>query len=110
LRDGKHLAFLNFLDFISVCILLQANVFHTYHVLRANKIPAENIITFAYDDIANNPKNPFPGHVFNDYEHEDVYNGVVIDYHGKDVKPDIFAKVLEGDKELEKQGRKVLKS
>ncbi|KER19805.1 hypothetical protein T265_15453, partial [Opisthorchis viverrini] len=27
-----------------------------------------------------------------------------------DVKPDIFAKVLEGDKELEKQGKKVLKS
>ncbi|KER20530.1 hypothetical protein T265_10943 [Opisthorchis viverrini] len=61
----------------------QANVFHAYHVLRANKIPAENIITFAYDDIANNPKNPFKGKVFNDYEHEDVYQGVVIDYRGK---------------------------
>ncbi|KER21597.1 hypothetical protein T265_10113 [Opisthorchis viverrini] len=88
----------------------QANVFHAYHVLRANKIPAENIITFAYDDIAKNPKNPFPGQVFNDYEHEDVYKGVVIDYRGKDVKPDIFRKVLEGDEKLEKEGKKVLKS
>ncbi|KER19575.1 hypothetical protein T265_11697 [Opisthorchis viverrini] len=88
----------------------QAKVFHTYHVLRANKIPAENIITFAYDDIASNPKNPFPGQVFNDYEHEDVYKGVVIDYRRKDVKPDILAKVLIGDAKLEKQGKRVLKS
>ncbi|KER19017.1 hypothetical protein T265_15700, partial [Opisthorchis viverrini] len=61
----------------------RANVFHTYLVLRANKIPAENIITFAYDDIANNPKNPFPGQVFNDYELENVYKDVVIDYRRK---------------------------
>ncbi|KER20454.1 hypothetical protein T265_11001 [Opisthorchis viverrini] len=88
----------------------QANVFHAYHVLRANKIPAENIITFAYDDIANHPKNPYKGQVFNDYEHEDVYKGVVIDYRGQDVNPDIFAKVLKGDKELEKEGVKLLKS
>ncbi|KER20034.1 hypothetical protein T265_11326 [Opisthorchis viverrini] len=88
----------------------QANVFHAYHVMRANKIPAENIITFAYDDIANNPKNPYKGQVFNDYEHEDVYKGVVIDYRGQDVNPDIFAKVLKGDKKLEKEGKKILKS
>ncbi|KER26994.1 hypothetical protein T265_05899 [Opisthorchis viverrini] len=61
----------------------QANVYHAYRVLRANKIPAKNIITFAYDDIANNPKNPFKGRVFNDYELEDIYKGVVIDYRGK---------------------------
>ncbi|KER23562.1 hypothetical protein T265_14615, partial [Opisthorchis viverrini] len=88
----------------------QANVYHAYQVVRKNKVPAENIITFAYDDIANNPKNPFKGEVFHDYEHEDVYKGVVIDYRGKDVKPDIFVKVLEGDKNLEKEGKNVLKS
>ncbi|KER21600.1 hypothetical protein T265_10115 [Opisthorchis viverrini] len=88
----------------------QANVYHAYHMLRANKIPAENIITLAYDDIANNPKNPFKGKVFHDYEHKDVYEGVIIDYRGKDVKPYIFTKVMTGDKRLEEEGKKVLKS
>ncbi|KER27996.1 hypothetical protein T265_05046 [Opisthorchis viverrini] len=87
-----------------------ANVYHAYHVLRANRIPAENIIPIAYDDIANNPKNPFKGQVFHDYTHKDVYKDVVIDYRGKDVKPFFFTKVLTGDKKLEREGKKVLKS
>ncbi|KER20771.1 hypothetical protein T265_15245, partial [Opisthorchis viverrini] len=62
---------------------VNANIYHAYYVLGANKIPAENIITFAYDDIAKHLKNPVKGKVFNDYEHEDVYKGVVIDYRGK---------------------------
>ncbi|KER19234.1 hypothetical protein T265_11927 [Opisthorchis viverrini] len=88
----------------------QANVYHAYHVVRENGVPPENIITFAYDDIANNPKNPFKGKVFHDYEHEDVYKGVVIDYRGKDVTRDNFLKVLKGDKKLEANKKKVLKS
>ncbi|KER21599.1 hypothetical protein T265_15054, partial [Opisthorchis viverrini] len=88
----------------------QADVFHAYQVVRANKVPAENIITFAYDDIANNPKNPFPGKVFHDYEHEDVYKGVIIDYRADEVTPDNFLKVLKGDKDLEAKGKKLLKS
>ncbi|KER21190.1 hypothetical protein T265_10427 [Opisthorchis viverrini] len=88
----------------------QADVFHAYQILRANKIPMKNIITFASDDVASNPKNPFPGQVFHDYEHEDIYKGVVIDYRGNDVTLDNFLKVLKGDKELEKKGKKVLKS
>ncbi|KER21977.1 hypothetical protein T265_09828 [Opisthorchis viverrini] len=88
----------------------QADVFHAYQLVRKNNVPPENIITFAYDDIANNPKNPFKGKVFHDYEHEDVYNGVVIDYRGKDVTRDNFVKVLKGDKKLEANEKKVLKS
>ncbi|KER21601.1 hypothetical protein T265_10116 [Opisthorchis viverrini] len=88
----------------------QADVYHAYRVVRANKVPAENVITFAYDDIANNPKNPFKGKVFHEYEHEDVYNGVVIDYRGKDVTRDNFVKVLKADKQLEANNKKVLKS
>ncbi|KER19733.1 hypothetical protein T265_11570 [Opisthorchis viverrini] len=47
--------------------------------------------------------NPFKGKVFHDYEHEDVYMGVVIDYRGK-VSP------CSGNKELEANKKKVLKS
>ncbi|KER21191.1 hypothetical protein T265_10428 [Opisthorchis viverrini] len=91
-------------------LLGNADVFHAYHVVRKNNVPTENIITFAYDDIADNPKNPFKGKVFHHYEHEDVYNGVVIDYRGKDVTRDNFVKVLKGDKKLETNKKKVLKS
>ncbi|KER18696.1 hypothetical protein T265_15884, partial [Opisthorchis viverrini] len=66
-----------------ICVLIQADVFHAYQLVRKNNVPAKNIITFAYDDIASNPKNPFKGKVFHDYEHRDVYNGVEIDYRGK---------------------------
>ncbi|KER20528.1 hypothetical protein T265_10941 [Opisthorchis viverrini] len=61
----------------------QADVFHAYQIVRKNNVPAENIITFAYDDIANNPRNPFKGKVFHDYLYEDIYQGVEIDYRGK---------------------------
>lgn len=37
-------------------VLLQADVCHAYQLLRSLGIPAENIITFMYDDIANNPQ------------------------------------------------------
>ncbi|KER23284.1 hypothetical protein T265_14674, partial [Opisthorchis viverrini] len=93
-----------------ICVLIQADVFHAYQVVRKNNVPAENIITFAYDDIASNPKNPFRGKVFHDNMHEDVYNGVVIDYRGKDVTRNNFLNVLKGDKKLEAKNKKVLKS
>ncbi|KER20452.1 hypothetical protein T265_15314, partial [Opisthorchis viverrini] len=88
----------------------QADVFHAYQLVRKYNVPPENIITFAYDDIANNPKNPFKGKVFHHYDHEDVYNGVVIDYREKDVTRDNFVKVLKGDQKLEANKKKVLKS
>ncbi|KER20203.1 hypothetical protein T265_11189 [Opisthorchis viverrini] len=88
----------------------QADVYHAYQVVRKHKVPPENIINFAYDDVANNPKNPFKGKVFHDYEHRDVYNGVVIDYRGKDVTRDNLVNVLKGDKKLEANKKKVLKT
>lgn len=48
-------------------------------------MPKENIIVFAYDDIANSSENPVPGKVFNKpskTEGVDVYSGVEIDYRG----------------------------
>ncbi|KER19803.1 hypothetical protein T265_15452, partial [Opisthorchis viverrini] len=33
----------------------QADVCRAYQVVRENNVPPENIITFAYDDVANNP-------------------------------------------------------
>jgi legumain len=78
----------------------------------------ENIITMAYDDIANSGSNPFPGQIFNKPSFtylflfyviflgvllfilsgpgQDVYKGCQIDYKGEDVTPEIFLKILQG--------------
>merc|ERR1712243_64305 len=74
----------------------QADVSHAYQILRNNGVPQENIITMMYDDIANNRRNPTPGVIINEPKGKDVYGGVVIDYKGRDVSPDIFTKVLTG--------------
>ncbi|KAI1706533.1 peptidase c13 family domain-containing protein [Ditylenchus destructor] len=76
----------------------QADVAHAYHMLRNHGIPAENIITMMYDDIANNSENPFPGKIFNSPKGKDVYKGVKIDYKEKDVTPENFLAVLSGNK------------
>jgi legumain len=47
----------------------------------------DNIITFMYDDIADNVSNPYPGQIFNNPEGPNVYEGIRIDYRGRDVTP-----------------------
>ena len=89
----------------------QADVYHAYHILRNNGMPAENIIVFAYDDIAYDPQNPFPGKVFNVPDGKDVYAGVKIDYRGEEVNPENFLGVITGDESrVSAQTVKVLKS
>jgi glycosylphosphatidylinositol transamidase (GPIT) subunit GPI8 len=80
----------------------QADVAHAYHLLLKNGIPKENIIVFAYDDIANYKHNPIRGKLFNapsKNEDGDLYAGFEIDYKGQDVTPKNFLNVLLGNKE-----------
>jgi len=51
----------------------------------------------AYDDIANNSENPFKGKLYNKPNGQDVYAGCNIDYKGKDVTPETFLNVLQGN-------------
>merc|ERR1712013_835126 len=60
-------------------------------------IPASNIIYMAYDDVANNSSNPFPGELFNRTDGPNVYDASVVDYKGKDVTAEKFLAVLTGD-------------
>lgn len=58
-------------------------------------------MVMAYDDIANNSRNPFPDQLFNKpsaagVPGTDVYAGCKIDYSGKDVTPQNFEAVLAG--------------
>lgn len=77
----------------------QSDIMRNYHNLRARGFRAEDIITFAYDDIANHRSNPFPGATYNFPAANGVnfYEGVQIDYAGRDVTPQNFLNVLTGN-------------
>ena len=75
----------------------QADVYPAYQILKGRGMKPENIIVFAYDNIANNARNPFPGKVFNSPAGIDVYEGVVIDYFGVDVTPENFVETMTGN-------------
>ena len=80
----------------------QADVCHAYQILIANHFLPENIIVIAYDDVAYDKSNPYPGQLFNKPTKRgvkgfDVYKGCKIDYAGKYVTPQTFVKVLTGN-------------
>jgi len=78
----------------------QADVCHAYHVLSSNGIDDDHIIMLYYDDIANNPQNPFPGKLYNHPatgQGIDVYAGCKKDYTGNDVTAANFLCVLTGN-------------
>jgi legumain len=77
----------------------QADVLHAFQIMKRNGIPESNIVVMAYDDIAGNRRNPFPGQVFNKPGSPgvDVYAGATIDYKGRDVSPSNFLNVLSGN-------------
>ncbi|WKY10891.1 hypothetical protein Q1695_002889 [Nippostrongylus brasiliensis] len=75
----------------------QADAAHAYHTLKRHGVPEENMIVMMYDDIANNPQNPYKGKLFNRPHGEDVYQGLKIDYNGSSVTPDNFLNILKGN-------------
>lgn len=78
----------------------QADACHAYQILKKNGIPEDHIVTMMFDDLAQNPANPTKGIVINHPNGADVYNGVTIDYKGKDVTPKNFLAILSGKGEL----------
>lgn len=88
----------------------QADIYHAYHVLRNHGIPDKQIVVMHYDDIANDPENPYPGTVINKPGGKDVYHGVPKDYTKDEVTPQNAIKILNGDKGLKSKGKKVIES
>ena len=86
----------------------QADVAHAYQILKSQGVPAENIVYMAYDDVADNSRNPLKGQLFNKTNGENVYDASVVDYKGTDVTAEKFLAVLTGDEAT--AGGKVLKS
>jgi len=75
----------------------QADVSHAYQLMRRHGIPASNIVTMMYDDIAYNSRNPYKGNIINQPNGPNVYAGVTIDYRGGAVNARTFLDVLKGN-------------
>ena len=76
----------------------QADACHAYQAMITNGVPAAQIITMVFDDVAKNEGNPFPGKLFNTVDGADVYAGCTIDYSGSEVTKEHFFLVLHGNK------------
>ncbi|CAB4055645.1 SEPT2 [Lepeophtheirus salmonis] len=74
----------------------QSDICHAYQIVRNHGTHSDNIIVMMYDDIAFNKLNPTPGVLINKPHGPNVYEGIKADYTRKNVRPDIFIKVLEG--------------
>ncbi|KAM5129016.1 legumain [Mantella aurantiaca] len=90
----------------------QADVCHSYQIVKKNGIPDEQIVVMMYDDIADNEENPTKGIIINRPNGSDVYAGVPKDYTKESVTPANFLAVLRGDAEAVKGkgSGKVIKS
>ena len=78
----------------------QSDVCHGYKTLIKNGLKEDNIITFVYDDIAQNIDNPFKGSVFNHPSTNkgiNVYEGCKKSYTGADITVSNFLNVLKGN-------------
>jgi legumain len=92
----------------------QSDTCHAYKIVNKFGIPDERVIVMQYDDIANDPQNPYPGQIFNKPTAAgtpgvDVYGGCKKDYTGAAVTPDMFVAVMTGAAS-KTGGRPVLKS
>jgi len=88
----------------------QSDVYDAYQILHGmNGIPADHIVVFHFDDIANNPSNPKRGQVFNWPGGPNVYIDVPKDYVGKAVTVSNFLNAIQGKPTTGGTG-KVLKS
>jgi len=80
----------------------QADACHAYQIVAKNGILSENIIMLYFDDIANDPDNPYPGKLFNKPTLQgvpgvDVYENCQKDYTGNDVTAANFMNILTGN-------------
>ncbi|KAK9446996.1 peptidase C13 family-domain-containing protein [Limtongia smithiae] len=74
----------------------QANALSMYRTVKRLGIPDSQIILMLADDVACNPRNAFPGIVYNNADRAiDLYaNNIEVDYRGYEVTVDTFLRVL----------------
>lgn len=72
---------------------------HAYHILTGKGgIPKSNVVLMMYDDIANDPSNPFPGTIINKPNGTNLYTSdLQKDYTGEQVTAANFLAILSGN-------------
>lgn len=75
-----------------------SNTLSLYRTVKRLGIPDSNIILMLADDVACNPRNPYPSEVFNNENHNlNVYGTAVeVDYRGYEVTVENFIRVMTG--------------
>lgn len=66
----------------------QADALAFYQLLKRREFSDEDIILIMADDLANNPKNPYPGEVVRVVGEENLYKNLQIDYKLDELSPD----------------------
>ena len=75
----------------------QADILHTYQLLKANGVDDNHIILILADDLANSPSNRLQGVVRNVPGGENLYHNVTIDYKLNDVSAASISRILTGE-------------
>lgn len=78
-----------------------ANALSLYQTVKSLGIPDSQIILMLPDDMACNPRNSYPGQIFNNRAHHINLYGedVEVDYRGTDVSVENFLRLLTGRQE-----------
>ena len=76
-----------------------ANTLAMYRTIKRLGIPDSNIILMLADDVACNPRNPFPAKVYGNADrHLDLYgDSIEVDYRGYEVTVESFLRLLTGE-------------
>lgn len=74
----------------------QAGLWASYHELIKRGFGKKDILIASYDDIANNPYNPYRGKIYNDLDHSvNVYYGSDVINYKNNITEDTFFEMLE---------------
>uniref|UniRef100_UPI003216CB86 C13 family peptidase n=1 Tax=uncultured Draconibacterium sp. TaxID=1573823 RepID=UPI003216CB86 len=76
----------------------QADVLHTYQLLKKNGFDDEHIVLIMADDLAFSESNALAGVVRNQPEGKNLYQNVVVDYKLKDISSEDIKNILAGVK------------
>lgn len=74
----------------------QADVLHTYQLLKQNGFNDDHIILILADDIANSTANVLPGVIRNEPDGENLYKDVVVDYKLSEINSESLKNILTG--------------
>jgi GPI-anchor transamidase subunit K len=75
-----------------------ANTLSIYRTVKRMGLPDSQILLLLADDMACNPRNSFPGQIFNNHNHQlNIYGeNIEVDYRGYEVSVQNFLRILTG--------------